>query len=91
MYMLRTAGQTAEPIGLKFFVDTHGWPGVVISLKKILNFIFQIFFHIFILFQKIFHGQRRALQLVITQPFNFCSLSLSLHCTIAVSNVHGLI
>jgi len=54
MYMLRTAGQTAEPIGLKFFVDTHGWPGVVISLKKILNFIFQIFFHIFILFQKIF-------------------------------------
>ena len=28
IYMLSIAGQTAEPIGLKFFVDTHGWPGV---------------------------------------------------------------
>ena len=25
--MLRTAGPTAGPYGLKFFVDTHGWPG----------------------------------------------------------------
>ena len=29
IYMLRIAGQTAGPIGLKFFVDTHGWPGGV--------------------------------------------------------------
>ena len=29
--MLRIAGQTAEPIGPKFFVDTHGWPGGVIG------------------------------------------------------------
>ena len=27
--MLPVAGQTAGPIGLKFFVDTHGWPGGV--------------------------------------------------------------
>ena len=26
--MLRTAGKTAGPIGLPFFVDTHGWPGI---------------------------------------------------------------
>ena len=25
--MLRIAGQTAGPIGLKFFVDIHGFPG----------------------------------------------------------------
>ena len=24
--MLPIVGQTAGPIGLKFFVDTHGWP-----------------------------------------------------------------
>ena len=29
--MLRIAGQTAGPIGLTFFVDTHGWPGGVIG------------------------------------------------------------
>ena len=28
--MLRIAGQTVGPIGLKFFVDTHGWPGEVL-------------------------------------------------------------
>ena len=28
IYMLPIDGQTAEPIGLNFFVDTHGWPGV---------------------------------------------------------------
>ena len=28
IYMLRIAGQTAGPIGLKLFEDTHGWPGV---------------------------------------------------------------
>ena len=31
IYMLPIADQTAGPNGLKFFVDTHGWPGVVIS------------------------------------------------------------
>jgi len=31
IYMLPIASQTAGPIGLKFFVDTHGWPGVVIG------------------------------------------------------------
>ena len=25
--MFPIAGQTAGPIGLKCFVDTHGWPG----------------------------------------------------------------
>ena len=29
--MLRIAGQTARPIGLKFFVNTHGWRGVFFS------------------------------------------------------------
>ena len=29
IYMFPIAGQTAGPIGLKFFVDTHGWPGVI--------------------------------------------------------------
>ena len=29
--MLRIAGQTAEPIGLKFVVDTHGMPGDVLG------------------------------------------------------------
>ena len=34
--MLSIAGQTAGPIGLKFFVDTHGWRrGECDSLKKI--------------------------------------------------------
>jgi len=37
-YMLRIAGQTAEPIGVKFFVDTHGCPGEIF-LK---NFFFKI-------------------------------------------------
>ena len=30
-YMLCIAGQTAGPIGLNFFVDTHGLPGSVIG------------------------------------------------------------
>ena len=29
--MLPIAGQTAKPIGLKFFVDIHGWAGGVIG------------------------------------------------------------
>ena len=31
IYMLPIAGQTAEPIGLKFVVDTHGMPGDVLG------------------------------------------------------------
>ena len=44
------AGQTARPIGLKFFVDTHG----CYRLKKSKTFQ-----------KKKFRGQRRALQLVL--------------------------
>ena len=32
--MLPIAGQTAGPIGLKFFEDTQGWPGSVTGYKK---------------------------------------------------------
>ena len=47
----------AGPIGLKFFVDTHGWlEGIS---QKIKNFISEYFFSIF------FHGQRRGLQLIV--------------------------
>ena len=35
--MLRIAGQTARPIGLKFFVDTQGWQGGVIGSTKFKN------------------------------------------------------
>ncbi len=35
--MLRKAGQTARPIGLKFFVDTQGWQGGVIGSTKFKN------------------------------------------------------
>ena len=31
IYILSIAGQTAGPIGLKVFVDTHGWPGGVLG------------------------------------------------------------
>ena len=51
--MFPIAGQTAGPIRLNFFVDTYGWPGVLWAKKS--KYFFQIFFH----------GQRRALQLVI--------------------------
>ena len=37
--MLPIAGQTAGPNGLKFFVDTHGWPGGAIGYKKIVIYI----------------------------------------------------
>ena len=49
--MLPIAGQTAGragPKGLKFFVDTHGWPWGVIGLKNQKNFkniFFKFFFH----------------------------------------------
>ena len=34
--MLLISDQTAGPNGLKFFVDTHGWPGVL-KAKEIQN------------------------------------------------------
>ena len=50
--MLPIAGQTAGPIGLKFFVDTQGWPGSVIGYKKIEIFFFTFFcsraIHVFV-------------------------------------------
>ena len=49
--MLPIAGQTGGPIGLNFFVDTHEWSTCAVDFKKNFNFLF--------------HGQRRALQLVI--------------------------
>ena len=47
--MLRIAGQRAGPIGLKFFVDTHGWPGGVILFFRqlFISFIFKYFFQMF--------------------------------------------
>ena len=53
--MLPIAGQTAGPIGLTFFVDTHGWPGGVkgkIYFKKNLS-------------NKFFYGEPAVLQLVL--------------------------
>ena len=44
--MLPIPGQTAGPIGLKFFLDTQGWPGSVKGYKK-TNFFENIFFSIF--------------------------------------------
>ena len=40
--MLPIAAQTAGPNGLKFFVDTHGWPGSF-RQKKIRNYFLQFF------------------------------------------------
>ena len=42
--MIPIAGQTAGPIGLKFFVDTQGWPGGDIGFKKSNIFFSKIFF-----------------------------------------------
>ena len=39
------AGRTAEPIELKFVVETHGWPGVLKAKKSSF-------------FSNFFHGQR---------------------------------
>ena len=61
--MFPIAGQTAGPNGLKFFVDTHGWPGVFYA-KKNRNLFFNFFFQYFF-FQFFSLGQRRALQLVL--------------------------
>ena len=44
---------------LKIFVDTQGWPGGVLGKKKFEFFFSTFFFNFF------FHGQRRALQLVL--------------------------
>ena len=42
--MLRIAGQTAGPIGRKFFVDTHGWPEYRLKISEIFfNFFFNFF------------------------------------------------
>ena len=58
--MLRIAGQTAGPIGLKFF-SRHSWVvgGGGGLAKKNRKFLLKSFFQFF------FHGQRRALQLVL--------------------------
>ena len=36
--MFPIAGQTAGSIGLKLFVDTHGWPVGVLGYKKFKHF-----------------------------------------------------
>ena len=40
--MFPIAGQTAGPIGLNFFVDTHGWPGGVLYFKKSKSIYFNV-------------------------------------------------
>ena len=32
--MLPIAGQTAGPNRVKYFVDTHGWPGVLLAKQN---------------------------------------------------------
>ena len=39
--MLRIAGQTARQIGLKFYMDTKGWPRSVMAMQN-SNFFFQL-------------------------------------------------
>ena len=51
--MLRIAGQTAELIGLKFFVYTHGWSEGVTGLK-ILTFKKKNSFAFFLAFFQFF-------------------------------------
>ena len=73
--MLSIAGQMSGPIRLKYFVDTHGWPGVLLA-----NSQFFFYFYIF----HFFHGQRRALQLVINKKENIClgkDTFYCVHCT----------
>jgi len=60
--MLPIAGPTAGPNVLIFFVDTHGWPGVVIDEK--IQYFFSIFLNKFFFQIYFFHGQRLAFQLV---------------------------
>ena len=40
MLRIISPGKTAGPIGLKFFVDIHGWPGVL-QTKKNSNFFLR--------------------------------------------------
>ena len=54
--MLTIADQTTGRIGLKFLLDTHGWPDVI-KAEKNSKFFFKL--------KKKFHGKRRALQLVL--------------------------
>ena len=56
--MLRIACQTAGPIWLIFFVDTHGYPGGVIEYKKSKLYFFKIFF-IYLIF---FHSPSASIQ-----------------------------
>ena len=60
-----------------FFGDTQGWPGGDICQKKIQNFFFSkfLFSKIFFLQNFFFHGQRRALQLVLHNSLFFSLLS----------------
>ena len=39
--MLPIAGQTARQIGLKFYMDTKGWPRSVMAMQN-SNFFFQL-------------------------------------------------
>ena len=62
--MLASAGQTAKTIGLTFFEETHGYPGV----KKFKIFLIEFFFSSKINLKKIrFQGQYRAPKLVINE------------------------
>ena len=47
--MMRIADQTAGPIWLKFFEDTHGWSGVFYAKKIRILFLFM--FNFFFLFK----------------------------------------
>ena len=38
IFMLPIAGKTVGPNGLKFFVDTYGWPGGCYRQKQFDNF-----------------------------------------------------
>ena len=67
--MLRIAGKTTGPIGLKFFVDTHGWLRGVISfiaiglkIRFFLMFFFLFFENLFLNFFSMCNAQ--ALQQV---------------------------
>ena len=42
--MFPIADQTAGPIGLNFFMDTHGWPWGVLGFKKNRKKMFFPFF-----------------------------------------------
>ena len=62
--MLRNAGQTTGPIGLKFLWTLMGGRGVLKAKKIRIFFPFFLHFLKTFIFNFLFHGQRRALQLV---------------------------